>query len=95
MSEEGNNKPFYPLSDFYTFEDGVDIVRTNNKIVALVVVSQGNSKTMRFYAWRKKNVDGEDKWKVELARMDCKGWNWEKISTLAMQLKQKHGLISS
>ena len=85
----------YPLSDFYTLEDAIDIVRTNNKIVALVVVSQGNSKSLRFYAWRKKQTNEGDKWKVELARMECKNWNWEKIASGAMELKQKHGLISS
>ena len=89
------NGLFYPLSDFFTLHDGVDIVRTNNKIVALVVVSQGNSKTIRFYAWRKKQTNEGEQWKVELARMDCKSWNWEKIVSSVMELKQKHGLISS
>ena len=59
------------------------------------MVSQGNSKSLRFYAWRKKQTNEGDKWKVELARMDCKNWNWEKITSGAMELKQKHGLISS
>ena len=92
MSSDGNNEESkYPLSDFYTFEEGMDIVRTSTKIVALVVVSQGSSKSMRFYAWRKKN----DEWKVDLARMDTRNWNWEKICNSALELKQKHGLISS
>ena len=88
---DDGNKLTYPLSDFYNFEDGFDIVRTNNKIVAVVVVSQGSQKSMRFYSWRKK---GED-WKVELARMDTRSWNWEKIAAQALQLKAKHGIISS
>ena len=55
------------------------------------MVSQGAaSKSMRFYSWRKKG----DVWKVDLARMDTKNWNFEKIAACAEELKQKHGITS-
>lgn len=85
---EDENSKKYPVSDFYTVEDGYDIERRNNVIVALVVVSQGSQKALRLYRWRKK---GED-WKVDLCRMDTKNWNWEAISKAAQELKQKHNI---
>ncbi len=82
----------YPLGDFWDLHDGYDIVRSNTTIVAIVVVSRaGNTaKELRFYSWRKK---GEE-WKVELARTSTKKWNWEKLASAAMELKQKHGITS-
>ena len=82
----------YPLGDFWDYHDGYDIVRSNTTIVAIVVVSRaGNTaKELRFYSWRKK---GEE-WKVELARIGTKKWNWEKLASAAMELKQKYGITS-
>ena len=31
---------------------------------------------------------------IELARIGTKKWNWEEIASAAMELKQKHGIIS-
>lgn len=79
----------YPLSDFYEYIDGFDIVRTGSKIVAIVVVAQGSHKSMRLYAWRKK---GED-WKVDLARMDATKWNWDQINEKVSEFKTKYALF--
>jgi hypothetical protein len=86
FDENGEKK--YPLSDFYTYVDGFDIVRTGSKIVAIVIVAQGSQKSMRLYAWRKK---GED-WKVDLARMDATRWNWQEINEKVSELKTKYSL---
>jgi hypothetical protein len=40
MSENIDQQSPYLNSDFYTFEDEFDIVRTNTKIVIVVVVSK-------------------------------------------------------
>ena len=82
----------YPLGDFWNYHDGYDIVRSNTTIIAIVVVSRAGStaKELRFYSWVKR---GED-WKVELARLGTKKWNWEKIASAAMELKQKYGITS-
>ena len=70
--EANGNK--YPLGEFYKLIDACDLVRTNNKIVAFLLVSQGSSKAIRFYVWRKK---AEDVWKVDLASMDSTKWNFD------------------
>jgi len=81
----------YPLSDFWDYHDGFDIVRSNTTIVAIVVVSRAGTETkeLRFYSWRKK---GEE-WKVELARIGTKKWNWEKIAIKANVLKQEYSIV--
>ena len=88
MSDE---HPNYPLGDFWEYHDGYDIARSNTTIVAIVVVSRagGTAKELRFYSWRKK---GEE-WKVELARIGTKKWDWEKLAMMAKGLKQKHGIV--
>ncbi len=85
-----DDSPKYPLGDFWEYHDGYDIVRSNTRIVAIVVVSRagGTAKELRFYSWIKR---GEE-WKVELARTGTKKWNWEKLASAAMELKQKHGI---
>ena len=87
--DDGGKK--YPLGDFWEYHDGYDIVRSNTRIVALVVVSRagGTAKELRFYSWIKR---GED-WKVELARTGTKKWDWEKLAMMAKGLKQKHGIV--
>ena len=87
--DDGGKK--YPLGDFWEYHDGYDIVRSNTRIVALVVVSraQSTAKELRFYSWIKR---GED-WKVELARLGTKKWNWEKIAIKANVLKQEYNIV--
>ena len=90
---DDNGGKEYPVNpDFWEYHDGYDIVRSNTTIVAIVVVSRaGNTaKELRFYSWRKK---GEE-WKVELARIGTKKWNWEKLASVAMEFKQKYGITS-
>ena len=84
-----SQKRTYPFS---TDNKNFYIVRSNTTIVAIVVVSRAGTETkeLRFYSWRKK---GEE-WKVELARIGTKKWNWEEIASAAMELKQKHGITS-
>ena len=88
---DDNGDKMYPLSDFWDCHDGYDIVRSNTTIVAIVVVSHTGTETkeLRFYSWRKK---GEE-WKVELARIGTKKWNWEKLAMIAKGFKQKHGIV--
>ena len=87
---DDNGGKEYPLGDFWEYHDGYDIVRSNTRIVALVVVSraQSTAKELRFYSWVKR---GEE-WKVELARLGTKKWNWEKIAIKANVLKQEYGI---
>ena len=85
-----NPDKLYPVSDYYGLLNGFDIIRSNNKIVALVVVTEGSKESMRFYDWRKK---GED-WKVELCRMDTRQFDWDSIRDGAKELKQKYGIMS-
>ena len=55
--DDGGKK--YPLGDFWEYHDGYDIVRSNNRIVALVVVSraQSTAKELRFYSWVKRGEE--------------------------------------
>ena len=62
MSQE---PPKYPVSQTYTVLDGYDIYRSNNLIVALVVVQSQFGRDLRLYRWMKRN----DQWKVDLCRM--------------------------
>jgi len=91
VDEVDDSEKEYPLGEFWTVHDGYDISRSNTRIVALVVVSraQSTAKELRFYSWVKR---GED-WKVELARLGTKKWNWEKIAIKANVLKQEYSIV--
>jgi len=78
----------YPVSQAYTVLDGYDIYRSNNLIVALVVVQNQFGKDLRLYRWMKRN----DQWKVDLCRMGVGKWNWSEIATKAGGFIEKYGL---
>ena len=61
MSEDGK----YPVLDMYKVLEGYDILRTENLIVAIVVVESEKGKDVRLYRWYNK----DDQWKVDLCRM--------------------------
>ena len=78
----------YPVSQTFTVLDGYDIYRSNNLIVALVVVQSQYGKDLRLYRWMKRN----DQWKVDLCRMGVSRWNWTKIAAIACEFIEKYGL---
>ncbi len=55
----------YPVSESFKVLEGYDISRSNNFIVALVVVESGFGRDIRLYRWQKRN----EAWKVDLCRM--------------------------
>ena len=55
----------YPVSSTFKVLDGYDIYRSNNLIVALVVVDGQFGRDLRLYRWMKRN----EQWKVDLCRM--------------------------
>ena len=57
-----SESPKYPVSDTYKVLDGHDIYRSNNLIVALVVVDSQFGRDLRLYRWIKRN----DQWMVDL-----------------------------
>jgi len=79
----------YPLNEYYMLIDCHDVIRTNNKIIAFLVVDDRGTKKIRFYAWRKKG----DSWKVDLARVDTRGWDFENISQSIAEFKKKHMIV--
>ena len=78
----------YPISKTYTVLDGYDIYRSNNLIVALVVVQSPFGKDIRLYRWIKR----KDQWKVDLCRMAVARWKWNEIAAKANEFIEKHGL---
>jgi hypothetical protein len=78
----------YPISPTYTVLDGYDIYRSNNLIVALVVVQSPFGKDIRLYRWIKK----KDQWKVDLCRMGVGRWKWNEIAAKANEFIEKHSL---
>lgn len=83
-----SESPKYPVSDTYKVLDGHDIYRSNNLIVALVVVDSQFGRDMRLYRWIKRN----DQWKVDLSRMGVKKWKWGEIAAKAAEFMQKYNL---
>lgn len=83
-----SESPKYPVSDTYKVLDGHDIYRSDNLIVALVVVDSQFGRDMRLYLWIKRN----DQWKVDLCRMGVKKWNWNEIAAKAVEFTQKYNL---
>lgn len=84
----------YPVSDTYKILEGYDIYRSSKLIVALVVVESKFGRDLRFYRWQKRVDKGEQKevWKVDLARMSVRDWDWEKLAQKAKELKEKHNI---
>ena len=80
--------PKYPVSATYKVLDGHDIYRSNNLIVALVVVESQFGKDMRLYRWVMRN----GVWKVDLCRMGVKKWKWNEIAAKAAEFTEKYGL---
>jgi hypothetical protein len=82
------SQPKYPVSATYKVLDGYDIYRSNNLIVALVVVESQFGRDMRLYRWIMRN----GQWKVDLCRMGVKKWKWNEIAAKAAEFSQKYGL---
>ena len=78
----------YPVSPTYIVLDGHDIYRSNNLIVALVVVESQFGRDLRLYRWMKR----KDQWKVDLCRMGVGRWKWDEISAKAKEFIAKYGL---
>ena len=82
------SEPRYPISSTYKVLDGPDIYRSNNLIVALVVVESQFGRDLRLYRWMKR----KDQWKVDLCRMGVGRWKWDEIAAKANELIAKHGI---
>jgi hypothetical protein len=78
----------YPVSATYRVLDGYDIYRSDNLIVALVVVESEYGRDLRLYRWMKR----KDQWKVDLCRMGVKRWKWDEIAARAGEFIQKYDL---
>ena len=78
----------YPVSESYKVLEGFDIYRSENLIIALVVVEANNRKDLRFYRWIKR----KDLWKVDLCRMSVARWDWSMISEKANGFVSKYEL---
>ena len=85
------SEPRYPVSSTYKVLDGHDIYRSNNLIVALVVVESQFGRDLRLYRWMKR----KDQWKVDLCRMGVGRWKWDEIAAKANELIAKHGISKS
>jgi hypothetical protein len=81
----------FPVSSTYKVLDGHDIYRSNNLIVALVVVESQFGRDLRLYRWMKR----KDQWKADLCRMGVGRWKWDEISAKAKEFIAKYGLGSS
>lgn len=82
------SEPRYPVSATYRVLDGHDIYRSDNLIVALVVVESQYGRDLRLYRWIKR----KDQWKVDLCRMGVKRWKWDEIAARAGEFVQKYNL---
>lgn len=78
----------YPVSATYKVLEGYDIYRSDNLIVALVVVESQFGRDLRLYRWMKR----KDQWKVDLCRMGVKRWKWAEISAKANEFIEKYNL---
>jgi hypothetical protein len=84
----------YPVSEQYKVLEGYDLYRSSKLIIALVAVYNKFGKDLRLYRWQKRfdNLTQLVSWKVDLARMSVRGWDWEKITTKARELKERYGI---
>jgi hypothetical protein len=78
----------YPVSQTYKILDGHDIYRSNNIIVALVVVESQFGRDLRLYRWIKR----KDQWKVDLCRMGVGRWKWDETAAKAREFIEKYGI---
>jgi hypothetical protein len=78
----------YPVSPTYKVLDGHDIYRSNNLLVALVVVESQFGRDLRLYRWMKR----KDQWKVDLCRMGVKRWKWDEVAAKAKEFIEKYNL---
>jgi hypothetical protein len=78
----------YPVSATFTVLDGHDIYRSDNLIVALVVVESQYGKDLRLYRWVMRN----GQWKVDLCRMGVKRWKWDEVAAKAKEFIEKYNL---
>lgn len=84
----------YPVSESFKVLDGYDIYRSSKLIVALVVVEGEFGKDLRLYRWQKRldKKDQTENWKVDLARMSVRSWNWDELVQKVRELKEKYQL---
>ncbi|MEM0118518.1 MAG: hypothetical protein QXV32_08720 [Conexivisphaerales archaeon] len=78
----------YPVSEQFKVIDGYDIYRSENLLIALVVVEGQGGKDLRLYRWQKRK--GE--WKVDLCRMSVAKWPWEEITKKVQEFTEKYSL---
>lgn len=78
----------YPVSQSFKVLDGHDLYRSQNLIVALVVVESQFGRDLRLYRWMKRN----DQWKVDLCRMSVKRWNWGEVAAKAQEFISKYNI---
>ncbi|GBC75371.1 hypothetical protein HRbin06_00689 [archaeon HR06] len=79
----------YPVSEDLEVLDAFDIYRSNNLIMAIVVVKSERGKDLRFYRWQKR----KGVWKVDLARFSILRWDFNEIANKVKELKEKNQLI--
>jgi hypothetical protein len=85
--EEKQSGTQYPLGEFYKLVDGYTLMKSQNFWEALLVVETGNgARQIRLYRWRNKN--GE--WKVDLARFNVSGWDFDAIASKVKEFKSKY-----
>jgi len=75
----------YPVSNSFKVLDGHDIYRSDNLIVAVVVVESDKGKDVRLYRWQKRN----NEWKVDLCRMSVLHWDFTDIYNKVAEFKKK------
>lgn len=78
----------YPVSSTFKVLDGYDIYRSDNLIIALVVVESQYGKDLRLYRWMKR----KEQWKVDLCRMSVRIWKWTEVAAKASEFIEKYDL---
>jgi len=78
----------YPVSESFKVLEGYDVYRSENLIIALVVVESNNRKDLRLYRWQRR----KDQWKVDLCRMSVARWDWSEISEKALGFISRYDL---
>lgn len=78
----------FPVSEAFKVLEGYDVYRSEQLIIALVVVQSNTGKDLRLYRWQKR----QGVWKVDLCRMSVKQWDWGKIASKANELKERYGI---
>jgi len=74
-----SNLDDYPVNrDFFHPLDALDIHKTKQTWVALILVESKHGNKIRLYKWRWN--ESANKWSVDLARMDINNWNMKHIA---------------